>query len=357
MGWALTKHARANQSSFIGIALHSHASVCPVLLAWGWKDWASQLDTWAGKKLWHELLVAIILTIFVATPQILPCFQKFKAAVAGGGPSDTLLARYMILPASFLLTLGYTWNVVATWVVGKIQNTQSAPTFHFIFTVQFVYSVIVGVAITVVSVKIVGFAAKRKAADAEKGEGETQAMHNARDWVGLEQQNCLQLVPGILAFVYGWALLDAMDDLAFGIMFHCSSYSTCSYQSNFVYAMSVMVAFAGFTFLLDRFREFSQDSPMLCKAVDLQINAMVLTVGWAWINFYTQYMSGASKGSPFDTAEHSVVLYVASDVVILVLHSTAQFILTRTHQGLTLRLQRTQKSLELPIDKKALPTE
>merc|ERR1712232_756233 len=102
----------------------------------GWKNWASQLDTLAGSEIYDELAVALVLTIMVVAAQMMPCFMRAKNNVGAGGDADTLCARFATLPGNFMLTIGYVWNQVLSWIVGKVQGLETDPTYHFLFTIQ-----------------------------------------------------------------------------------------------------------------------------------------------------------------------------------------------------------------------------
>jgi len=357
VGWLLARSAASRQSTFLGIAAHSHAALCPVLLAWGWKDWASQLDVVAGPAVWDELVVALVLTFLVVSAQVMPCFKRAKAAVAAaGGESDTLCARFAVLPGCFMLTLGYVWNEVISWIVGKVQGLEPTPSYHFLFTIQFAYAVLACIIITVVSVYITKTVEvwKKSFTDVEKAvmhPREVSVVHNLKDWAGLEGAYVVEIVPAILAFVYGWAVLDTADDFGFGVMFSCSSYSACSYQSNFVYAVVCSAGFAIGAMVLHSFKHFEHESALMCKAVALQINAMILTVGWAWMNFYSTIMSDATSKSPFNSAGQKISIYVVSTIVIWLVHAVFQFILQRTNQGLQAKLKKSMEALEKLQDK------
>lgn len=334
MAWMLTKWGPKG-FSFTAVIMQAHAKLCPVLLAWGWKDCASQLDTWAGEELWDEFVVASSLTILVVITQAVPAVHKSKAAVAAGGASDTLCARFMTAPSSLMLTLGYVWNVVATWVVGKVQEISDLD-----FMIQGLYTVIASVIITVVSVLLTTeTTSSAVAVDAENLQsGDKKATHSFEDWTGLGHVKFSSTFTAILSFIYAWAFLNLTDDFGFGVMFGCSSYSKCSYQSNFVYAIVISAILPVCSFTLHTWKELEDQSPRLSKAISLQLNAMMLTTGWAWMNFYTTYMTAETSDVE---AGHKVMLYIFSSVVIIVMHSIIAFILQRTAEGL-LRIHRKQ---------------
>lgn len=326
-----------NPQSFWGCTALSHANICAVLLAWGWKNWAAALDTFAGAELWDEAVIALAMTILVVAAQSAPCFGKNKAAVAAGGDEDTVMARFMVIPASLGLTLGYLWNLVATYFVSKVQALESS--YHFDFMIQAVYALIACTSCTVIVCQL------KKPRPIENGRSQS-----VNDWSGLTaapEGHLKALTCTVLSFVYGWALLDTCDDWGFGVMFNCSSYSACSYQSNFAYSLAITICFTGTSFLLCRLKDFEPSDSKLSQAVSLQINAMVLTVGWAWMNFYSTIMSDATSGEPAGT---KVLEYFSSMLCIVVLHSLSQFIATRTHAGWVRKTNEALETLESIAD-------
>eukprot|EP00928_Gymnodinium_smaydae_P044802 TRINITY_DN29906_c0_g1_i1.p1 TRINITY_DN29906_c0_g1~~TRINITY_DN29906_c0_g1_i1.p1 ORF type:complete len:452 (-),score=35.33 TRINITY_DN29906_c0_g1_i1:447-1754(-) len=316
MSWVSSKSARAKKTDFLGLCLQLHATVCPVLLAWGWKDWAAALDKWSGPELWDEVVVAISLTLVVAVAQAFPCFRRFKAAVAEGGESDTLLARIVILPSNLGLTLGYVWNMVATYFVQKVQSLNGL--HHYVFAIQAAYTLIVGVSVTFTLLAIAQRAEKQKSDSSDPGKPDKMY-----EWGGAVQKTWTDLLCSVLAFVYAWALLDSCDDWAFGVMFGCSGPTACSYQSNFVYAMTITVVFSYFSSVLCTWQQLESENTSLGKAISLQINAMVLTVGWAWMNFYSAWTSHATKGA---SVLHTMIVYVIVLIFIVVFVALFNFV-------------------------------
>jgi hypothetical protein len=331
VAWLIEKSRFNKQEHFLAIVLQLHGKICPVLLAWGWKDWASQLDTWAGVDLWDEIVIAVSLSLIIILLQALPCFRTHKAGVAAGGESDTLIARVVIVPASMALTLGYCWNLVATFFVGKVQDLHKTSKAHggsafaYQFVVQGVYAIVVCIIVTLSTVLLT---------EKKKAEDESQNQENSVDkWEGQYSQTWKQVAVSTMSFVYAWAILDTFDDFGFGIMFHCTSYSSCSYQSNFVYAASVTVCFAAGATMLQRWAACEEDSPVLKQAIALQINAMILTVGWAWMNFYTVFMDAGTAVA--STIGLKVFMYICTMIFISTWTSIVMFIFRRMNIGLT----------------------
>lgn len=328
MGWLLSKRSH-DKDTFFATVMKNHAAICPILLAWGWKNWAAALETFAGADLWDEVVVALFLTVFVSAAQSAPCFGANKAKIMAGGDEATLMARFMVLPSSFGLTLGYVWNAVTTYFVGKLQ--QIYPHFVFFnFAIQFTYTFIAAFLCTAMTMQLKNRSSSEQ--DPHAASKTDAPLQQLNSWSGLTvaESNLKDLACTVLSFVYGWALLDLCNNFAFNTMFRCSSYSTCSYQSNFAYAFCVTLVFTASSSVLHMCERHADEDAGLMQAIELQIHAMILTVGWAWMNFYSTLMSNAT--SP---AHHGVkvFLYVISLFVIFVFNSVTEFVLQKAHNG------------------------
>jgi hypothetical protein len=310
--------------------------ICPVLLAWGWKDWAAQLDKWAGEELWDETAVAVCLTVVVVVLQKLPIYIEAKKGVTAGGSEDNLVRRILIIPGSMMLTLGYVWDMVATWFVNKVQHlimavdSQDSGAYAHKFMAQAVYTLFIGIAITLVSAQI------------HKSDTEMRGASSDNHWDGPGQTALSDVALSTMAFVYAWAVLRSCDDFGFGLMFNCTSATTCSYQSNFVYSGCVTICFATCATLLNTWQQFN-NGPTLKTMLGLQINAMVLTVGWAWMNFYTVFMSSVTRQIEADT---SVVVYLLMLVFIQISTSMVIFVIQSVRRDLTARSKQRIEALE-----------
>lgn len=320
--------------SFPATSIKLQRKVCPVLLAWGWKDWAAQLDTWAGAELWDEAAVAICLTVVVVVLQTIPVYIQAKRGVAAGGSEDRLIRRIFIFPSSMMLTLGYVWNLVATWFVTQVQDQYHRPTddpaYAYQFMVQATYTVVLGILVAVFSVRILLARAESKHVSVDS------------HWDGPGQTAWSDVALSTMSFVYAWAVLDSCDDWGFGLMFNCTSPTVCSYQSNFVYSCCVTVCFAICAITLNRWQQF-EERPMITTMIGLQINAMILTVGWAWMNFYTVFMSSATQQTRASTAfaVHILVL-----IVIIVFTSIVMYALESIRRDQTSRSRQQIDALE-----------
>jgi hypothetical protein len=312
------------------------SKVCPVLLAWGWKDWAAQLDTWAGAELWDETLVAVCLSVAVGVIHTLPAYIKAKKGVTAGGSEDTLVRRILIVPSSLMLTLGYVWSMVGNWFVNKVQDLtmaadlQDTGLFAHKFLVQTVYTLFIGVVIALVSLQVI------------KADTESKGASSDHHWDGPAQTALSDVALSTMSFVYAWTVLHSCDDFGFGLMFNCTSSLTCSYQSNFVYSGCVTICFATCATLLNLWQQF-QKGPSHKTVLGLQISAMVLTVGWAWMNLYTVFMSSITRNMEAGT---SVVVYLLVLVFIFMSTSTVMFVLQSIQRDLTARSKQRTEALE-----------
>lgn len=191
---------------------------------------------------------------------------------------------------------------------------------------------------------------KKRSAEQTPAASKTDApasLHQLNAWSGLAvgESTCKDVTCTILSFVYGWALLDLCNNFAFNAMFGCSSYSTCSFQSNFVYAFCVTMVFSTSCSVLHMCERHTDDHAGLAQAIKLHINAMILTVGWAWMNFYSTLMSDATAMSPPGI---SILLYVISLLIVFVFNSVTEFILQKAHNGHAYKLKHAIEQLGKP---------
>jgi len=336
-GYVFSKiHSRMPRDSLTGIFLESQTNICPVLLAWGWKDWAAALDTWAGAEAWDEIVVAASFTLLVVAVQSFGRVQKHQAEIAAGG--NHLFGRFLLIPASFGLACGYLWNEVATFGVSKIQALKPSwlGTYSFEFVIQAGYTIFICATITRLTIFL-----KRPTKDSHSEARAMKVIKSAlHDWSasGLRALMCI-----ILSFIYAWAVLDASEDWVFGVMFQCSSYSSCSYQSNFAYAVGVTLVFSGAAVILNKAEHLMAANHDFTQAVELLENAMILTVGWAWMNFYSTFMSSASAAA---TSESKVAIYFISAFTLFPFHTLLHFIIQRVHNKLVQKAKIALTSLE-----------
>lgn len=358
IAWFIAHSRCAKGESFLAMSLRLHGSLCPVLLAWGWKDWADQLHDEPGEHPFlRDIGIAVTLTFTVIILQSVPCFSRSRQAIAKGGTYDTLLARYATVPASLGLTAGYCWNLVSTYYLDAIEKL--AKGYDFAFTVQMVHALILGAAASAVSIYVRNFDARNapivaKAADVEKAQDETNhhaVKHDthwrfrprtmttyvtdiASNWTGSLHQTSLHCMTTIMSFQYAWAFLDTMDAFALGLMFECQSYSQCSQQVNFLIALVFTTFFVPIARVLDQCKEYGgKDHVQLNTMISLQMNALMLSNGWSWMHWYSTLMSHFVSRAPSEGVR--VILYIQTFLVFLVFTSIIYFIFERLEIGWT----------------------
>jgi hypothetical protein len=145
--------------------------------------------------------------------------------------------------------------------------------------------------------------------------------------------------------VYAWAFSDTVEDFAFGIMFACPSFDTCSQQANFLYAMVLTCFFIPAIVLLQKTQEYREREVILSTVVCSQMNAMILAVGWAWKGWYFTYMEYLQK----HVVKHDgvmITVYIHTFIVILVFTSLVNFVLHKTDTAWDLHHEYVLKHFE-----------
>jgi len=354
---SLAKSQITKGVTFLAITMSLVGKICPVLLAWAWKDWAKQLDSWAGTGLWDEVSVAVALTIIVAAAQATPCYARAQHAVKSG-ENDTLWARMAVLPGNLGLTLGFVWNMVARYFVGEVQEWESAQNWEYQFLVQFVYTVVFGLFAAFVTTVLHRQRTARAAhVDAEKTEANTdhgevehatqsskQLNDMMHDWSNHMAGWIPQLL-SILSFIYAWAFLDLSDAWGLGVICWCESSSACSYQNNFLYALATTVACTYSAKMLHACQQAIDSSGFIANVISLQLNAMMLTVGWTWMNFYTGYMDYVTRHDESNSAA-VVMTYITVLFVLTVAIAKVNYVFQRACIALAKYSERMMEELE-----------
>jgi len=312
VGWHLRKNLG---ESATGDSLKLVSRSCPVLIAWGLKSFVQQLQAviakhsglHPGDDFWFEIGVAGCMTVFVWAVSRTQMFEQHTAAVAKGGATDTLFARYATIPASLGLTVGYCWNLVATFWITKWQGNVNSD-LHFT-EIQAVYSTCVFVGVKYATFKLTQYSVAR-----QKKKKEMIEAGEAPSGFDNDVSVSVKVLTTILSFVYAWALLDILDDLFFTMLYGCradrpttasehrvtatmdrlvkeaqtGASSSCSYQSNFIFSTISTMLFVGIVAFL---KAGDPGDPMEATSIQLQVNAMTLTVSWAWMNFFLAILS------------------------------------------------------------------
>jgi hypothetical protein len=339
--WLITKCSCAQGANFLASSLQLHATICPVFVAWGWKDWANEVHEKAGKSIAPDLILASSATLVIICLQAMPCFIRYQKAVASGGKESTLLARYATLPATLNLTVGFCWNLTATHPIGKLQDEFKS--YGYKFSIQMAYAVLIGVIAIALHICAGNRNKSKSIIEIEKTHQEKEAHHHAFGFHSFGQNDsavsfgrvALNCMVTILAFVYAWAFLDSVDDFAFGIMFRCASYSKCSQEANFVTAAVVTAAFIPSAMVMHKCRE--HETYDLTTIIGLQLNAMMLTVGWMWMDWYTVFMDAMTAEANKNGSDDGIIIMIYCQVfaIFLVFTSALYFIFKRTDMGLT----------------------
>jgi hypothetical protein len=333
IAWLITKTC-ANKTSYLAMCLQFHALICPVMLAWGWKDWADAFHAAEFNGIVPDVILACSATLLIVFLQALPCFGRYQKAMAIGGEQFTLLASYATVPASLNLTVGYCWNLVATHPVGKIKELHHD--YDYIFTVQLVYALLVGALAGAAAIygQHTDSAIPRYSTTAPHIEVDTGAA-DIQGFTDSIVRTTLHCGVTIMSFVYAWAFLHAADEFGFGVMFRCASAGKCSQQNNLIHAVILTAFLIPSAILLHKCKEFG--THVVKTIIGLQTRAMVLAVGWFWMNWYLTFMSYVNSHYHTDTAD--ILNYVKVLVMFLILTSLVYFAFQRTHIGMTKQLE------------------
>mmetsp|Transcript_58379 Transcript_58379/g.104894 ORF Transcript_58379/g.104894 Transcript_58379/m.104894 type:complete len:441 (-) Transcript_58379:219-1541(-) len=261
----------------------------PIMIAWAWKDFVSQVIDNFGNKFYAEISLAVGLTALIAVLQFLPCFSWAAKSVKEGGDSDTILARYCIVAGQLALALGYAWNSAATWIVGKIQEKTETPVQSFLVQLAYLFLITKLIAAATrfwqsKAAKVAGASVDSTKADltsSPSGRTVTEAIAMADKFGDLTICSA--------AFVYGWGLLNTLDQMWFTLIHGCTSSTSCTALSNLEYSAGLSVLFSH----LISHHEVGSGDKIISS---LRVNAMSLTVGWAWMNFFNVSISNATGG-------------------------------------------------------------
>mmetsp|Transcript_97641 Transcript_97641/g.237428 ORF Transcript_97641/g.237428 Transcript_97641/m.237428 type:complete len:459 (+) Transcript_97641:23-1399(+) len=252
----------------------------PMILMWAIMDMFVALMKWANRPGWDELIVAIVLTSFVALLELLPCYTRAKAAVDAGGAGDTMVGRYKTLPSYTVLAIGRMWNEFVNWPISDLQSKVAGKP-NLIFMIQMVYYLILSYLITWITAQ---WSEKSEVLQKRFGEGDerhhlTAVEHHAADM----ERTAGQLFISSIAFVYAWGLSNTLQDFFFVLMCECSSPSSCSFAANCAYAVILTIVFTGVAADI-KFQDRKEPWGKAHQA--LKILSMSLCVGWAWKGYF-----------------------------------------------------------------------
>ncbi|CAE8698981.1 unnamed protein product [Polarella glacialis] len=260
----------------------------PIMIAWAWKDFVSQVIGNLGNKFYAEISLAVGLTVFVAILQFLPCFSWATKSVNEGGDSDTILARYCIVAGQVALALGYAWNQVATWLVGRVQEKTQTPIQSFLAQLAYLFLITSLIAAATRFWQSKAAKVAEELADRSSADPTTSTSSHTVTEARAIADKFGDLTISSSAFVYGWGLLDTLDQLWFTLINGCTSSTSCTAPSNLIYSVGLSIIFSYLTAY-----QLGSDDKIISSLRD---NAMALTVGWAWMNFFNVSISNATDG-------------------------------------------------------------
>lgn len=300
--WYLT--GKCAGTSFFRDFVKLFRQSCMVMVAWSWKDVTVVIEQEGGLSFWSELIIACAITLLLALAQVTSCYHRATDAVAAGGTNDTLVARFLSLPASLGLTLGYAWNLVVRHVISVAQG--ETENRHIQFFIQANYSLFISYVVQFVTTKI-GQRLSAKESTTSKSAQREKAL--------------LTMVSTTSSFLQAWALLDVLDEFFFKICWQCGTPSTCNYQSNLVFSAAITVVFSHIVHVINLTPQSDKDAQ---RVNALTLNSMMLTAGWAWKNTilswerYFQEDAGDLKYPPY--VNYIIVLCGAWVVCAIVYH-------------------------------------
>jgi hypothetical protein len=149
----------------------------------------------------------------------------------------------------------------------------------------------------------------------------------------------VEIVLTTLSFIYGWAVLDAFDDIYFLLMLDCQSPGVCSFQSNFAFALLNSFIFSKVCAFLTRVRDYMDGKQKVVSS--LQINAFTLTVGWTWTNF----LVALDNFKKTTGATESVAQKILMNCVMWVVVASSSCLLYHFHSTLLRARKREQEAM------------
>lgn len=323
MSWSLRRHEPNNSLSCLSEQVMLLKLCLPMFVAWAWKDFVGAVINLkpAGHILWAEFAVASSMSVAMAVWEFLPCYASSLKGVRRGGEGDTFISRYLIFPSYLGLAAGFAWDQVFMGPVAKLQKLVSAPLF--VMMIQLVYYVIVTFFITMlhlrwflyhdsespVDVKPTTSAELVTSSDRESRNSESKVGHSMTSLSSELIHKTGDVVMDALAFVYAWAQLGTVNAIFFTYMLGCQGAQTCSYQSNFGFALGLTYVFTKFTRILKAEKRVTAWNK---AATDLVNRAMSLNVGWAWSNFCVAAVTDAKSS----TGVPEVLTYVMCSVFV-----------------------------------------
>jgi len=356
----------------------------PMVIAWAGKDFITAITTqlslstgWEHDQFVVNTFIAVSFTFLLAVCQILPCYTKAKAKQAAGLTRATVCRRLCLTPDHMALGLGFAWNLVTTYWMGEIEPSADGSSYKYML--QLIVQSIYFLVCLHFCVEISAWIKSGQAKEADSAQaralnrataiatlkrldinsdgvvkrdeflaaGGTNADFDRIDLNadgGLDENELevaardlkravgnLQLK--VMGFLVGWGLNDTLNDAVFGVFCECSGGPTsCSFGSNFGFAIGVTVIFSYFVIYLQdqaagkgklentlRTKNLAgldtrQEAELLSQThLALLSNALSLIVGWAWKTFFAVFIddivTNETSGSPTDYLKGYIILF------------------------------------------------
>ncbi|CAE8619437.1 unnamed protein product, partial [Polarella glacialis] len=294
----------------------------PMTMGWAWKDLVAQLTVWTvhDKGIPAYVMrpvIALGITVYVASLMRMPCVKAAfnnnninnKGAFTNNNINNNnnnnddnnssnkkglskakLLDRYLCLPSSYMLAVGYSYNQSVQCLIQLLTGKMAAGLDEEIYAILNVivqasyYSVV-----SLATVRITCWWAGREEGlhheiDLLK-QGNAGVKKRIADEVQVELGEVF--VHG-LAFVYAWALYDMLQCVYFPVLVSCASWQTCDFRKNFLFAVVVTI----FSVITTWPEKSQQRKTKQGQTYQLLVTtALSLTCIWAWSNFYSTLQS------------------------------------------------------------------
>lgn len=320
------------KDSFLKLA----AAAVPMILLWGWMDLAEKLMVdWEDKSGISEklvvdnLLMSVGLIAFCAVVAISPPYIRAHKAIKAKDAGDSILARYIyLLPYSLTLATAACIFSVAGWLVGNLTKDFQKDLWNDIpntvcnYLVLLVPCLIVMILVTVValawSLKSAAFSEDVKSiprtdADSEGAKADKYTAFFQRS-VEIELFSGDILVAGC-SFVYALCLKAILTTFFYSMLYTCGA--ACSYPPKFLYAVSISYI----SFCIVKLLKSSHRNAPWGKALhSMQILALSLVTGWAWLDIVTAWVVAIlGSAKPDKTNEVLTLIFVLAFVSFWVL--------------------------------------
>lgn len=315
-GWMFFKIGQSSTSTISKDQVRLVQACHPFLLAWSWKNFVQTslvyIKQYFTQEFWPEFVYALVFLLLIALVEATDLYKRSFAGLKEGG--NSLCARYVILPGQIGLAVGFTWNLVFSWPKNKILDVVTNPLFRIM--VQVVYCTLVCGLVTILTVqwehlgKIIKHQIRRRelaavdpttasqgsaqnAAAAPGGGGEEEAdtadvgsVESVEFFLANVELATTHILRTAVSFVFGWAMLDTINMFFFNYLMEChGGPMSCSYQSNFSYALLLTMCFGLLASAMPRFSGSDTASSFDKVYSHLFSNSMALNVGWAWMNY------------------------------------------------------------------------